>query len=113
MLRIGIRDYLVKIVDNKPLYNDFVELYNEDDSKLTEIEDARKYIGQLVQCFNFTEQGKLYRMMLVELRDIKKVRDINFDKDSWEIEIFPIKVFEPYGKEKEDKWWLQYNKDQK
>ena len=85
MLRIGIRDYIVRV--NPMLYNDFIEIYDVDDSKIEEEEEARKYIGQKVACFRFSDGGFMYEKYLAILKDIKKVRDRNFDLDTWEIEI--------------------------
>jgi len=91
MLRIGIRDYLVRV--EPILFNDFIEIYEDDDSKITDYESAKKYIGQTVACFRFTESGLLYKKFLATLLDIKPVFDINFKKDSWEIEIKILREF--------------------
>ena len=95
MLRIGIRDYLVGV--NPILLNDFIEIFDEDDTKITDIEKAKSFIGQQVACFKFTQEGKCYMKFLATLLDISPIRDKNFDRDSWEITIDNIIKFNPYS----------------
>lgn len=95
MLRIGIRDYLVRI--EPPLLNDFIEIFDEDDSRITDTEKAKSFIGQQVACFKFTQEGKCYMKFLATLVDINPIRDRNFDRDSWEIELDNIIKFNPYS----------------
>lgn len=91
MLRIGIRDYLVSI--EPPLLNDFIEIFDEDDSKITDTEKAKSFVGQQVSCFKFTQDGKCYMKFLATLVDINPIRDRNFDRDSWEITLDNIIKF--------------------
>ena len=95
MLRIGIRDYLVGV--NPILLNDFIEIFDEDDTKITDIEKAKSFIGQQVACFKFTQEGKCYMKFLATLLDISPIRDKNFDRDSWTITIDNIIKFNPYS----------------
>lgn len=85
MLRIGIRDYLVSI--NPPLLNDFVEIFDEDDSKITDTETAKSFVGQQVACFKFSQKGDCYMKFLATLVNINPIRDRNFDRDSWVIKL--------------------------
>ena len=95
MLRIGIRDYLVSV--NPILLNDFIEIFDEDDSKISDTETARSFINQQVSCFKFTPDGQCYMKFLATLKDITPIRDKNFDRDSWEITLDNIVKFVPYS----------------
>lgn len=85
MLRIGIRDYVVRL--NPLLYNDFIQIYDTDDNIISDEETAKSFINQTVACFRFRDNGFMYEKYLATLINIKKIRDSNFDLDSWEIEV--------------------------